>query len=145
MHSITVRSDDPIDQVVANFAKDPGLRGIFVVDKQNRFVGVITRFELLQWTKYKLVPEIQEELDWKIISDIKKYVYSTKAVEIINKGSSKAFLRMDDQIAKALHLMADYSLIDLPILDEKGKIIGDLKLSDLLNRILKTSSPVSGR
>jgi len=32
-----------------------------------------------------------------------------------------------------------YSLINLPVLNETGEIIGDLNLSELLNKILKDS------
>ncbi|MFH1179187.1 MAG: CBS domain-containing protein [Candidatus Bathyarchaeota archaeon] len=132
-----IQGDAPIEKVVEAFASHQELRGIFVVDEKERFIGVITRFELLQWTKYKLISNIETDYEWKVIHSLKQYVLSTKVSELINKNSRIAYLRLDDSIEKVLQLMTDHNLIDIPILNNEGKIIGDIKLSDLLNKIIR--------
>ena len=41
-------------QVFNNFAQHAEFRGVFVLDDNNRFLGVITRTELLDWASAKL-------------------------------------------------------------------------------------------
>lgn len=135
---LILKKDEPVENVIHVFARNPELRGIFIVDENEEFYGVITRFELLQWIKYKLVSLDSVDYEWKIIQEIKKYVLPTRAYELVNRASSQAYVFLDDSIEKALRLMADNNLIDIPILDSDGKIIADIKLSDLLDKIIKT-------
>ena len=51
---ILVRMTDEFNQVINNFAHHAELRGIFVIDDDNRFSGVITRTDLLDWARAKL-------------------------------------------------------------------------------------------
>jgi CBS-domain-containing membrane protein len=134
--SILVSEGEPIELVIERFAKDSKLLGIFVIDESRRYKGVITRFDLLQWTKRQL-GDIPEGFDWKIIDEFKANVRLTKALDVVSKGSVEAYVRMNDPISKALSLLILYSLIDLPVLNETGEIIGDLNLSELVNKILK--------
>ncbi len=136
--SILVFEGEPIQHVIERFAKDSKLLGIFVVDESRRYKGVITRFDILQWTKRQL-GDIPEGFDWKIIDEFKAHVHSTKALDIVSKGSVEAHIRINDPVSKALSLLMLYSLINLPVLNETGEIIGDLNLSELLNKILKDS------
>ena len=135
---LTMRMDEPVENVIKTFARFPDLRGIFIVDKDEEFMGVITRFELLQWVKFKLISIEDVDYEWILVHDIKKYVLPTKAHELINRASSHAYLTLDDPIEKAIKLMTDSNLIDLPIIDADGKIIGDIKLSDMLNKIINS-------
>jgi len=136
--SILVSESEPIELVIERFAKDSKLIGIFVIDESRKYKGVITRSDLLQWTKRQL-GDIPEGFDWKVIDEFKAQVHSTKALDMVSRGSVEAYIRMDDTVSKALSLLMLYSLIDLPVLNETGEIIGDLNLSELLNKILKDS------
>ncbi len=133
---LTMKMDESVENVIKTFARFPDLRGIFIVNNHDEFFGVITRFELLQWIKFKIVAINEIDYEWKLVHDIKKYVLPTQASELINRNSAQAYLTMDDPIEKALRLMTENNLIDLPIIDHDGKIIGDIKLSDLLNKII---------
>ena len=136
--SILVFEGEPIQLIIERFAKDSKLLGIFVIDESRRYKGVITRFDILQWTKRQL-GDIPEGFDWKVIDEFKAKVHSTKALDIVSKGSVEAHIRINDLVSKALSLLMLYSLINLPVLNETGEIIGDLNLSELLNKILKDS------
>ena len=50
---VMLRLNDEISQVINNFALYTNLRGVFVVDDDNRFSGVITRTDLLDWARVK--------------------------------------------------------------------------------------------
>jgi predicted transcriptional regulator len=47
----SLRADDEFSQVIKNFAQHIELRGMFVLDQDDRFLGVITRTDLLDWTR----------------------------------------------------------------------------------------------
>ncbi|MEM3527317.1 MAG: CBS domain-containing protein, partial [Candidatus Bathyarchaeia archaeon] len=62
----------------------------------------------------------------------------TTAREIIHRHSYDAYVKPDDDLIKALDLMVSMDVIDIPVVDEQGRILGDLKLSDVLNKISRT-------
>lgn len=142
MLSLICHEDEPIEKIIKIYAENPHLRGIFALDKNEKFIGVITRNDLLMWAKYKIGSGIEDSIYLKTTYDeIKRYALSHKISEMIHPNSAEAFVREDDNILKALRLMLDSSLIDVPVIDSEGKIIGDLKLTEiLLNLINETSS-----
>ena len=134
--SILVSEDEPIETVIERFAKDLRLRGIFVIDSSRRFMGVITRFELLLWTR-RYIGDVPEDFDWKIMDDLKAVIHSAKAVDMVRERSKEAYVHADDPVSKALSLMMLHRLNDLPVLNNAEEIIGDLKLPDILYKIMK--------
>jgi len=134
--SILVSEDEPIETVIERFAKDTRLRGIFVIDSSRRFMGVITRFELLLWAR-RYIGDVPEDFDWKIMDDLKTIVHSAKVVDMVRERSKEAYVYADDPVSKAISLMMLHRLNDLPVLNNAEEIIGDLKLPDILYKILK--------
>jgi len=143
MHSLVVEEGESVHSLIEKFSDQPELRGIFVIDEESRFKGVITRFDLLNWTRFKLgggferralLGDSREE----IIMNIIKYTHSTTANDLIRTDSHNAYVKPEDDIILALNLMLSLDLITVPVLDEKGKIIGDLKLTEILNKIIKS-------
>jgi len=58
---------------------------------------------------------------------------------MIHKFRYLSHIVPNDDILKALELMLTGDLIDLPVLDKDGKIIGDLKLSEILFKIIQNN------
>ena len=46
---ILVKLTAEFSQIIYNFAHHAELRGVFIVEDDNRFAGVITRTDLLDW------------------------------------------------------------------------------------------------
>lgn len=135
MHTLLVYEKDTIRNAIRHFAEDPCCGGIFIIDKDKRFRGVITRYDLLTWAKFKIGAGI--ESDAISIQEIHKYAHSTKIKEFIEKYSDRLCLTLDNSLLDALNMMLSEDLITVPVVDEKGKILGDLKLSNVLTKILK--------
>jgi len=55
----------------------------------------------------------------------------------INVYGAEAHVKRGDNVLKALDLMLRSSLIDVPVLDDDGKIIGEIKLSEILKKIIE--------
>lgn len=134
MHTLLVYEKDTIRNAIRHFAEDPCCGGIFIIDKDKRFKGVITRYDLLTWAKFKIGAGIgSEQIS---IEEIHKYVHSTKIREFINKYNDQISLTPDNSLLDALNMMLSEDLITVPVVDEGGKILGDLKLSEVLTKIL---------
>lgn len=142
MNSLIFTDDQTIEKIIKTFAEEVHLRGIFIVNKEGQFMGVITRNDLLRWAKYKLGSGINDKYyRTPSYNEIKRYVLSSKIGEMIHPNSAEFFVKEDDDVLKALTLMLDSNLIDVPVLNKDGKIVGDLKLSEILLKII--DAPVS--
>ena len=135
MYSLIVGKDTPVEEVVKSFAENTTLRGIFVTDEKNQLVGVITRQDLLTWAKTMTGVPRAKNLDE--ILDIVRVAHSKTAGEMVRKETKNAAVKLSDDINTAIDKMTQLELVDIPIIDEKGKIIGDLLLSKVLKAILE--------
>ncbi len=49
-------------------------------------------------------------------------------------------VRLDDTIEDALLIMARYALEDIAVLDQEGRVVNDLRLSEVLKVALRLSA-----
>lgn len=134
--SLIVKEDEKITEIIKHYAENPSLRGIFVVDEQEKFKGAITRDDLLQWSKFKIGADLGSDV--VAVDEINRYVYSTTAKDIMHKYSSEAFVKPEDSVELALDMMLNEDTLAIPVIDEKKKIIGDVTFSEVLNAIIRT-------
>ena len=137
---IRLRLDDEISLIITTFAAHSDVRGVFVVDEMNRFAGVITRTDLLDWARVKLGavlfgPRVDMEKSIRIAT----LVHASKIGDILRPETSKIAVLGSDRLARAARLMIEANLIVLPVIDEGQQIIGSLTLSELLNAALTTT------
>ena len=128
--SLIVDEDESFKRIIKIFAKKSHLRDIFVVDKEKILKGVITRSDLLNWTRYKL--GIGTEKHRPSMDEIQRYVYSTTAKEVMQSYSYNINVTPEDDIVTALDIMVSSDLMDIPVVDSQGKILGDITLSEIL-------------
>ncbi|MFB0560958.1 MAG: HPP family protein [Candidatus Lokiarchaeia archaeon] len=135
MYSLIVEKGTSVEEVIKSFAEKPTLRGIFVVDEEKKLIGVITRHDLIIWAKLMTgVPEARSMDDFLNISRVSR---SKTAVEMIRKETKKAAVSPDDNINVALNKMLSLELVDVPVVDEKSRVVGDIQLSKILKIILE--------
>ncbi len=137
---ILVKLTDEFSRVIKNFAHHAELRGVFVVDNDNRFSGVITRTDLLDWARVKLGAVFLKPLTNmdKTIRLVNLSNAST-AGDVLRPDMKKAAILANDTLTHALRMMIEADLILLPVIDESQHIIGSLTLSELLNLALDES------
>jgi len=132
---ILVRMTDEFNQVINNFAHHNELRGIFVVDDDNRFLGVITRTDLLDWARAKLgVVFLKSVTNMDKTIRLANLIKASTAGDVLRPDTKKATVFPNDTLAHALRMMIEADLILLPVIDESQHIIGSLTLSELLNQ-----------
>jgi CBS domain-containing protein len=135
--SMLVPEEAGLDYVVALLGHERHLQGAFLVDKDRKLVGMVSRFDLLRWTRYQLFGEISEA---KIqIGELSHLINARKAKDLETPNSFLLYVNENDTLQKALDLMIDYEEDIIPVLDSEGRIIGDLSLSEILSKALEAN------
>jgi len=137
---VMLRLNDEISQVINNFAHHADLRGVFVIDDDNRFSGVITRTDLLDWARVKLGVVLQKPLiDTDKTIRLTTIIGASTVGDILRPETNKVAVFANDTLAHALQMMIEAGLIVLPVIDESQYIIGNLTLSEILSLALTKS------
>ena len=137
--SLIVEPDEDFAKIIQRFASLPELRGIFVADSEKRLLGVITRRDLLAWARVKIGPPEEILSSPKVEKAIRliNLMQASTVGQFMRPNSHRAAVKPDDSLACALKLMTELDLIVLPVIDEAGRIVEDLKLSELLARAIQ--------
>lgn len=136
--SLIVKPEDDFEEVVRRFSDQPELRGIFVADNSDYLLGVITRRDLLDWARIQIGASFYASDDHWLKEDVRllELMRASKAQEVARTDSANAAVHLDDPLAEALRKMLVLDLICLPVVDEAGVIIGDLKITEILHQVL---------
>jgi len=140
--SLLVGPDERFTAVVRRFAERPEMRGIFVVGEKDRLIGVITRRDLLDWARVQLGEATYSTEEAWLAEDVRltALMRAITAGEVMRPGSEAAAVRPSDTLAEALRRMIAHDLICLPVVDEQGWVLGDLKLTEVLACALEANS-----
>lgn len=133
--SITVPEDAALDYVVALLGHERHLQAVFVVDSSNRYAGMVSRFDLLRWTRLQLYGR-EPRADVRI-SELSRLVKARKAKDLETHNANSFYVKENDTLQAALDLMIDYEQDIIPVVDDEGRISGDLSLSELLSHALE--------
>jgi CBS-domain-containing membrane protein len=142
--SISVSDDTSLGEVVTRLAADASLRGICLVDSSQRFVGMITPPDLLKWTAFRLGSWFPApgRLSAARVLDI---VSATKAKDLARGDWHSLGVRPNDTLGSALKQMIEHEVDTIPVLDAEGRILGDLRLSEVLGKALEAGARFSPR
>ena len=131
--------DVPLEEIIAKLADDPCLRGVFLVDSRQRFAGVITRTDLLKWAYLQFGRPAGSSGVHISRRDIYDFVISGKAQDVARGDWRTLGVRLNDTLEEALRQMFEHEAIDLPVLAQDGKILGDLRLSQVLREAIEAA------
>jgi CBS-domain-containing membrane protein len=133
--SMIIPEDAAIDYVVALLGHERHLQGLFMVDSDQRYTGTVSRFDLLKWTQLQLYGgKRRKEVP---ISELLRLVKAKKAKDIERPHSRSYSVKENDTLQTALDLMIKSDEDIIPVVDNAGRIIGDLCLSELLAKALE--------
>lgn len=133
MCSLVIDENESLVNVIKSFVKNPDLRGIFLVNKEKKLKGVLTRVDLLNIVKVKLGKDV-DEIPLRI--RVLKNLSDVKVSNIVGMFSQRAGIKLGDSLDKALDLMIEMDLVDIPVVDDDNKVIGDLTLSEILLKLM---------
>jgi len=128
--SVTVPDTETLENVIVKLASDPRLRGIFLTDSRMRVAGVITRPDLLRWAALKL--RRSHEIEELTTRHILNRVTATLARDLARGDWHTLGVKLEDDMGKALDQMLENDEVDIPAIDDEGRILGDIKISEVL-------------
>ena len=149
---IKFQPDDKIRFITETFQKRK-ISGAPVVDNQNKVVGVISEADIINLTATIPLPEI--DLDpfnplsmvltfsyrikiKKIPEEIKKQcktLFDGSAADIMSKNPLT--ITSDDSISDAARLMHKKDFNRLPVVDDKGRLVGIITRDDVISVLVK--------
>jgi CBS domain-containing protein len=106
-----------------------------MVDSRQRFVGMVSRLDLLRWVQFQLYGGRRGKD--MTISEIFYLVSAQKVKDLQTRNMRLFSVQESDTLQAALDLMVDYEENILPVLDGEGRIIGDLSLSEVLLKAIE--------
>jgi CBS-domain-containing membrane protein len=137
--AISVPESTSLQEVVIRLAQEPELRAIFLVDSHQRFAGTIRRADLLKWLYFQLFGKLGVEKG--STGEIIHLAFATRAKDLA-RGDWRYFgVKVSDTIQDALERMIAYGDAIIPVLDNEGKVLGDLRVTEILIKALEFGKP----
>ena len=121
-------------------------RVVLVFDEQYNLIGLVTLKEILQGLEPKLTPAETKNADLAPIDDASLLAFETSmfsegAKRLMDKPVSdvmtpiRIFLSPDDSVVKAALLMLRHNLMVLPVLENKKKFVGVIRIPEVFEAI----------
>lgn len=132
---LSLPEDTPLEEVVRQFANQPVVRAIFLTDSKERFTGMIRRLDLLKWLHLQLYGRTGGQRAFT--GEIMRLTFAQKARDLARGGSTSMGVRPSDTLQHGMDLMLQYGEGVLPVLDSDGRILGDLRVTDILRKMIE--------
>lgn len=129
-----VRDDMGIEYAIKAFASHTHTHVLFVVNKDGVLTGIVKLKQLLEWVKVKL--NIVSEKHIVTRSDAFEVLRLSQSCTIKEITSEIISVKQGDTIAHAVNLMAEKEMVEIPVVDDVGKLVGELRISDLLSKLM---------
>ena len=119
-----VKEDDPLLKVAQEIVRDPKTRAVYVVNNENKLVGIIPVIELVQYLYYEYIPQ--------------EYILYRFPVILSTEATAKdimlppIYVHDHEDISQALIKMFKNNLKELPVVDDNMHVIGDLNILELI-------------
>ncbi|MBW2192455.1 MAG: DUF190 domain-containing protein [Deltaproteobacteria bacterium] len=133
----TVEQSTPLNEVTRLLLSSV-FNGVPVVDKNDRLVGIITQEDLIYRADLPMRLGLLAKSDQEKVDTVLDGLASKKAEEIMT--SPVVSIKEDEMATDAVNLMIQKKLKRLPVLNERGKLVGVLSRVDIFSAIM-TKSP----
>ena len=134
MQALVVEGDMLLADAVRQFANNHDLRGIFLTGENSLLTGVINKIDLLNWMSIQLDQLPAGEPLSR--GQMRRLLNAKHLADLAATGSEEAAVRLDETVGDALQKMTYHKLADIPVLDANGRIVNDLRLSEILAYML---------
>ncbi len=124
----TIDSGSKIRQVFDEFLNSPVSRKVYVLNEEGQLMGAVTTETLLRLLGYRVgVREFANWSLWRLMRDMLK-----EGVEgVIDKVPT---VKRSTKLVKALQIMVEDHFTDLPVVDDDGKLIGELNSYEIFTK-----------
>lgn len=128
---VIVLEDDSVQEIIDIFIGNPVTRAVYVVDKSDNFIGIITIQDILK----------RISLDFHSLSSLyTSPTFTGYNIALSAKDATAGdimdpevyFVHDDDPIDEAFNLLFKNNAGEIPVVDENDKLVGDLNVVELL-------------
>ncbi len=126
----SVAASTSVDTVVRTFAANTSVQCVFVVEDDGQLIGAINRLDLLRWVAVKIIGgEASRSLS---VGNIRRILFAADAGDLARRTSAVPTVSLDTDLDASLRLMMDSGEPVLPVVDADGRLVGDLRVSEIL-------------
>jgi len=129
-----VPEDAPIERVLDEFVNDLKRRIVCVVDSERKLVGVISLMELLIYIGVHAGEAVRSLAHLTPYEAGLRYMMGNQAKHVMKEAVS---VKSDDRLLDALNMMEQTGLEELPVVNDQGKIVGEIHGLEILIETLK--------
>mgnify|MGYP001053534733 CR=1 FL=1 len=125
---VRLAEGDLLSEVVLKIAKDKETMLACVLDKDDKLKGIITPKEILQAIELREFGTIRHPFfeGPKVL----QLLTSKYAKDIMSPSVS---VNSDDGVEKAINIMLDKGFYEVPVVDEQGKMIGEVNYFSIIS------------
>ena len=136
--ALTVKEGDGIEAVIRRFAREQDTHTIFVVDNKGKLEGSVRLKSVLNWVSLKLGISQERRRLTRGVETFEAFQFlrlaeSTKIGDIVSPAAS---VKTDDTLAHSLNVMADEEVVEVAVVDDGGRLLGEVKLTQVLTKLL---------
>lgn len=125
---VRLAEGDLLSEVVLKIAKDKTTMLACVLDKDNKLKGIITPKEMLQEVDLREFGHISHAFFGG--PKILQLLTSKYARDIMSPPVS---VKLSDSVEKAINIMLDKGFYEVPVVDEQGKMIGEVNFFSIIS------------
>ena len=118
-----IHPDSSVETIIDRMLAIPGLRDLYVASPDGRLIGHITYHKVACILLSEHRPEHTRR-------QLMEHISRGNAGEIMNSHFVTAAL--GDELEDILHRQLDHKIEDMPVIDDEGKPIGAINLSQIL-------------
>lgn len=123
----------PLIDVAETLDYEEALDAIYVVDTRDRYLGIVTRSDLLGWLEQELSsPQTRTGFPW---DRLRETMEKARAADAVNPASREAAVEPRDPLERAVRNMLSSSLTVVPVVTPEGDIEGELALTHVLREV----------
>ena len=130
MKALVLPERTPLTEAIDRFASNEGQHGIFLTGDDGRFSGVVNDEDLLDWARLQFDVMPGDPLP---VGKVRRLISATTISDLAGRNSARMSVRVNETISDALVRMASFELEDIAVLDEEGRVVNDLRLSEVLS------------
>ena len=134
MKALVLPERTPLTEAIDRFASNEGQHGIFLTGDDGRLSGVVNNEDLLDWARLQFDVMPGDPLP---VGKVRRLISATAISDLAGRNSARMSVRVNETISDALIRMASFELEDIAVLDEEGRVVNDLRLSEVLSFALR--------
>lgn len=124
-----------LKDVIHTLSHKSDLAAVYVVDARDRYVGIVTRSDLVGWLDHNLDTAAGgADLDGAVLAE---RIRQAGAEDAVHPRSAEVALEPHESVEHALRRMIVTGLPVVPVVDAEGSIMGELELPRLLTHVLQ--------